>query len=464
MSKTVSSYVVEFLREKRSISSELKEKAVEHITDGIAVMLAGSRTDAIKKLVDFASTQTHESTSTLVGLAPKSSPTHAALINGTSGHADDYDDTQLASSPDRVYGLMTHPTVPVLASALAAGEYVSCTGAELLEAFVAGFEVECKIAEAIDPRHYMGGFHSTGTIGAFGAFAASAKLLDLGEEELRYALGITASLSSGIRVNFGTMTKPLHAGRAAANGLTASLLGKMGFTADRDGLDGRWGFFNVLGGGYDPEKVVEKLGYPYSILDPGASVKMYPCGVLGQPSMDALLEMVMEHDIQADEIEEIRLRAGPNILEPLRYMMPTDGLQAKFSLQFALASIALRRRAGLREYTTEFVTSPRVVEMMQKVKTINDPEIASMGTEKMRSVVEVDLSNGKTLRKMTDTTRGTPEKPLMENDLYEKFSECASFVFSQDEADEIYYKIRSVTKLADISELTQLLSARAQQG
>jgi 2-methylcitrate dehydratase PrpD len=464
MSKSVTSYIVEFLREKKPMGGELKAKAIEHITDGIAVMLAGSRTDAVKKLVDFSSTQTQDSTSTLLGLASKTSPTYAALVNGTSGHADDYDDTQLASSPDRVYGLMTHPTVPVLSSALAAGEYVSCTGAEFLEAFIAGFEVECKVAEAINPQHYMRGFHSTGTIGAFGAFAASAKLMDLGEDELRYALGITASLSSGIRVNFGTMTKPLHAGRAAANGLTASMLGRMGFTADRDSLDGRWGFFNVLGDGYDPEKVAGKLGNPYSILDPGASVKMYPCGVLGQPSMDALLEMVKEYDIQADEIKEIRLRAGPNILEPLRYVMPTDGLQAKFSLQFGLASIALQRRAGLREYTTEFVTSPRIVEMMRKVKTINDPEIARMGTDKMRSVVEIDLYNLKTMRRMTDTTRGTPEKPLMENELYEKFSECASFVFSQDEVSEIYDEIRNIDKLNELTELTRLLSACTQHG
>lgn len=460
MGETVTSLIVDFLREKKLISSVLKAKAIEHISDGVAVMLAGSRTDAVKKLVDFTSTQTHDSTSTLLGLASKTSPTYAALINGTSGHVDDYDDTQLASSQDRVYGLMTHPTVPVLASALAAGEYVSCTGTELLEAFITGFELECKIAEAINPQHYMRGFHSTGTIGAFGAFAASAKLMDLGEDELRHALGITASLSSGIRVNFGTMTKPLHAGRAAANGLTASMLGRMGFTADRNSLDGRWGFFKVLGDGYDPEKIAGKLGNPYSILYPGASVKMYPCGSLGQPSMDTLLEMVKEHDIKANEITEIRLRAGPNILEPLRYELPTDGLQAKFSLHFGLASIVLLRKAGLREYTTEFVTSPRLVDMMRRVKTVNDPEIARMGTDKMRSIVEIDLLNGKTMRRMADTARGTPEKPLMENDLYEKFSECASFVFSQDEVDKIYDEIRNLDKLADITELTQLLNAR----
>ena len=144
---------------------------------------------------------------------------------------------------------MTHPTVPVLAAALAVGEIVECSGSELLDAFIAGFEVECKIAETIKPDHYRRGFHTTGTIGAFGAFAASGRLLGVGELEMRHALGIVASLTSGIRVNFGTMTKPLHAGMAASNGVTASLLANQGFTADKNALDGRWGFMEMGGAG-----------------------------------------------------------------------------------------------------------------------------------------------------------------------------------------------------------------------
>jgi len=462
MDDTVTGQVVEYLLSEKPIDAKLRAKAIEHLTDGVAVMMAGSRSEATKKLIGYALTQTHDTTSTILGFLSKTSPEYAALINGASGHADDYDDTQLASSPDRVYGLLTHPTVPVLASALAAGEYVSCTGAELLEAYVAGFEVECKLAEAINPQHYLRGFHTTGTIGAFGAAAASAKLMRLNEEETRYALGITASLSSGIRANFGTMTKPLHAGRAAANGLTASILGKNGFTADRDGLDERWGFLKVLGDGYSPEKILGKLGNPHSLLSPGATIKMYPCGSLGQPSMDALLEVLQENDVNAQEIKEIKLRAGPNILEPLRYTAPTDYLQAKFSLQFGLASIALRRKAGLREYTTEFVTSPSTIEMMRRVKTMNDPEIAALGTDKMRSILEVELHNGKTFRRPADIARGTPEKPLAESDLRDKFRDCASFAYSQDEANNIYSKLKNIDKLSNINELNQLLTTHAQ--
>jgi 2-methylcitrate dehydratase PrpD len=453
---TSSSEVVEFLSRKKDFTNEIKKKALIHIIDGFAVMLAGSRTDCAKKLMKFSQNQSKETSSSIIGSNKRTSSLFAALVNGTSGHADDYDDTQLASSPDRTYGLLTHPTVPVLASALAVGEFVSCTGTEFLESFISGFEIECKIAEAINPLHYRKGFHTTGTIGAFGSFGASSVLLKLNEESLRYGLSVTASLSSGLRVNFGTMTKPLHAGRAAANGLMASMLGHSGFTADKNGLDGRWGFFNVMGDGYDEEKIQGKLGNPYSIIDPGATLKMYPCGSLGQPSMDTLLEIVNEFNITPDMVKEINLRAGPNILEPLRYKKPVNELQAKFSLQFGLASILLKRKAGLREYADDFVTSTPVRELMSKVKTIHDPEIANLGTEKMRSVVEIKLLDGRNIERVADTARGTKEKPLSENDIYDKFVECSSFVLNMKDIDNIFEAIRNIEKFSDINDLTKI--------
>jgi 2-methylcitrate dehydratase PrpD len=457
MSESCSSEVVRFLLSKKTISEPLKAKAITHMTDGLAVMLAGSRTECAKKLATYSLKESKLPTSTLVGFRDKTSPSLASLVNGASGHADDYDDTQLASSPDRIYGLLTHPTVPVLAAALAVGEQTSCSGAELVEAFIAGFEVECKMAEAIKPEHYRRGFHTTATIGAFGSFAAAATLMGLGEPELRYGIGITASLASGIRVNFGTMTKPLHAGRAAMNGVTAASLAGMGFTADQNALDGQWGFFQVLGGGCDEEKIMGKLGNPYSIVDPGATLKMYPCGSLGQPSMDALLEMVEEYGLTPDNVKEVRLHAGPNILEPLRYQAPVNELEAKFSLQFGLSSILLEGKAGLREYTDEFVNSPKVREMMRRVRTINDSEIAGMGTEKMRSVVEIELVDGRVVRRVAEDARGTPEKPLREEDVYHKFVECSSFALGEKESRTVYEEAKRIMEYSDINEFTDLL-------
>jgi 2-methylcitrate dehydratase PrpD len=253
MSTSLTTEVVDYLLSEDSPPADVRRKAIEHVIDGLAVMLAGSRTDCSEKLAGFVREKGGKPLATLVGFGLKAYHSDAALVNGTSGHADDYDDTQLSTSPDRIYGLLTHPTVPVLAAALAVGEVTGCSGREFLEAFIAGFEVECKLAEAIKPEHYRRGFHTTATMGAFGALAASSKLMGLDEKRLRYALGIASSLSSGIRANFGTMTKPLHAGVAASNGVMACMLAGKGFTADEEALDGRWGFMEILGGGADPD-------------------------------------------------------------------------------------------------------------------------------------------------------------------------------------------------------------------
>jgi 2-methylcitrate dehydratase PrpD len=463
MSPSITSEVVDFILKGDTPPADVKTKALEHIMDGTAVMLAGTRTACVKKLVAFVCEKGGTPASTLLGFDVKTPPSDAALVNGTSGHADDYDDTQLSSYPDRTYGLLTHPTVPVLASALAVGEVVNCSGSAFLEAFIAGFEVECKLAEAINPEHYEGGFHSTGTLGAFGACAAASKLLSLSEEEVRYALGITASLSSGIRVNFGTMTKPLHAGMAAANGVVASMLAKNGFTADREALDGRWGFLNVLGHGSDSEKIVGKLGDPYVLRHPGASIKMYPCGSLAQPSMDTLLEIVLEENLEREDVQEIRVRAGPNILDPLRYQLPVNGLQAKFSLPFGLACVLVKRRAGLREYTTEVVRSLEMREVMAKVKTILDAQVARMGKDKMRSIIEVARRDGRVIQRVADTARGTPEKPLQKAELFEKFRECASFVLDEKKIADAFNTIGTVEDLSSITELTARLTGKSRR-
>jgi 2-methylcitrate dehydratase PrpD len=250
----------------------------------------------------------------------------------------------------------------------------------------------------IGPDHYLHGFHSTGTIGTFGAAASAAKLLKLPPPKIAHALGIAASMSSGIRVNFGSMTKPLHAGRAAENGVTAVELASRGFTAGDDPLDGEWGFFQVLGGGADLARIVPALGKPHSIIEPGVSIKPYPCGSLGHPTMDAMLTLVTKNDVKPEQIVAVRVRAGTNILNPLRYKTAKTELEAKFCLPFMMASIALRRRAGIREFTDEFVASAPVQAMMARVETVFDAEIEARGFDKMRSRVEVDLADGRSSR------------------------------------------------------------------
>lgn len=454
--------VVEFITQARwrDFPSDAVALAKRCVIDGLGVTLAGSTTRGSAILRDYIRTSGESAEATVLGRDSfRTGAGSAALANGASGHAMDFDDTQLSTTPDRIFGLLTHPTLPPLAAALAIGERRRVSGTQFLEAFLTGFEVECKIAEAIHPNHYKKGFHSSGTIGTFGAVAAAAKLLGLDAKATANALSITASLCAGIRVNFGTMTKPLHVGRAAENGVTAAELAGRGFTGGHDGLDGLWGFFEIFsfGGGFEPERILGRFGNPYSIVSPGVSIKPYPCGVLGHPTMDAMRKLVTENDVKPEQIRAIRLRAGSNILNPLRYPIAHTELEAKFCPAFMLASIALRRKAGIHEFTDEFVRSSPVQEMMGKVERILDPDIEARGFEKIRSTVEVDLEDGRRLvEKADERYRGGPDRPFTRVELHEKFTECAALVLSRSSIAET---LRMVESLEDVSEITSLVSA-----
>jgi 2-methylcitrate dehydratase PrpD len=427
-------------------------------------MLAGSSSSASAILREYTGAAGKAEATVFAPEPFRTSAADAALLNGTSGHALDFDDTQLSTSTDRIFGLMTHPTIPPLAAALALGERQRVPGARLLEAFLTGFEVECKIAEAIHPHHYKKGFHSSGTVGTFGAAAAAAKLLGLDADQTAHALAIAASMASGIRVNFGTMTKPLHVGRAAQNGVTAAELAAKGFTGGHDALDPPWGFFQVFsfGDGFDADRIVGKLGNPYTIVSPGVSIKPYPCGVLGHPTMDAMKRLVTAHDVRPEAITAIRVRAGSNILNPLRYGVAQNELEAKFSPAFMVSAVAIRRRAGIHEFTDQFVQSAPVQQMMRKVERVLDPEIEARGYDKIRSTIEVDLADGRRLVEHADERyRGGPDRPFTREELHEKFSECSALLLQPAAIDESFGMLESLEHLPDVTALVEVLTQSA---
>ncbi len=465
---TATAAVVDFIAQARLAAMPVEAIAIAKrcIIDGLGVMLAGATQDAGRILHAHVQGADPRRDATVFGARPfKTGAAAAALVNGTSGHALDWDDTQLATSADRIFGLLTHPTIPPLVAALALGEPRRISGARFLEAFLTGFEVECKIAEAIHPNHYKKGFHSSGTIGTFGAAVAAAKLLNLTREQTAHMLAIAASSASGIRVNFGSMTKPLHVGRAAQNGITAAELAARGFTGGEDALDPPWGFFQTFshGEGYDRARIIGVLGNPHTIVWPGVSIKPYPCGVLGHPTMDAMRRLVLEHDVQPRDIVAIRVRAGSNILNPLRYAIASNELEAKFCPAFMVSAIALKRKAGIREFNDEFVRSAEVQALMRKVERVLDPEIEAKGWEKIRSTVEVDLVDGRKLVEHADERyRGGPELPFTRAELYEKWSDCASLVLGPRALDEAFGIVEELEALPDITTLVRALGGPAE--
>ena len=459
---TATGAVVDFLTRARldAFPAEAIQIGKRCIIDGLGVALAGSTTEASRIAHARVLARGEKGESTVIGSGAKTSAASAALLNGLSGHAHDFDDTQLSTTGDRIFGLLTHPTVPPLMAALAVSERQHATGRQFLEAFLTGFEVETKISEAIHPAHYKQGFHSSGTVGTFGAMGATAKLLGLNPLQTGHALAIAASTASGIRVNFGTMTKPLHVGRAAQNGVTAAEYAADGFTGGGDALDGPWGFFKVFsfGSGFDADRIVGVLGNPHTIVWPGVSIKPYPCGVLGHPTMDAMRTLVTTHDVKPEQITAIRVRAGSNILNPLRYDIATNELEAKFSPPFMVSAIALRRKAGIREFSDEFVQSAPVQAMMAKVQRVLDPAIEAKGWERIRSTVEVDLVDGRTLSQDADERyRGGPERPFTREELYEKFSDCAAEVLSPAATQAVFEAVESIETMGDVGELMRML-------
>jgi 2-methylcitrate dehydratase PrpD len=352
--------------------------------------------------------------------------------------------------------------VPPLAASLAVAELLGGVGGRrFLSAFVAGVEVECKLSEAVTPAHYIGGFHSSGTFGTFGAATAAAKLLELDATQTACALGIAASMASGIRANFGTMTKPLHVGRAAENGVTAALLAREGFTANDEAIDGPWGYLAVAGRGAEPDLVRGRFGAPLSIEHPGVSIKPYPCGVLTHPSMDALLALMREEKLAAADIERITLHAGNNILGPIRYRVATTELEGKFSMAFLLAAIAIAGRAGKAEFSDEFVQRADVQELQRRVETAHDPEIEARGLDKIRSRLVVEARDGRRFeREAGEAYRGGPDNPLTDRQVEEKFEDCAQGLLDEERIREVERRVWALEEQSNVTELLPLLSWR----
>ncbi len=424
----VTEQIARFALEAAEIPEAVRTLATNHLVDGVAVMLAGATEDSGRIVRGYLRGVGGTPQATVLGAQLRAPLRLAAWANGTAGHAMDYDDTQLATDPQSVYGLLTHPTVPVLAAALAAAEETGASGAALLDAYIVGVEVTCRIADAVNPRHYRDGFHSTATIGGFGAAAAAARLYGCDLDTTLRAFGLAASMSGGLRENFGTMTKPFHAGRAAENGLFAVQLARAGWTAAKDILEARRGFYSAAAGGYDAGKIEGRLGRPYFFVEPGISIKPYPSGSLSHPAQDVLLDLVREHDLAPEQVARIDVGVNSHVPNALIHTHPTTALEGKFSLQFQMAIGVLERRAGIAQFVDAKVRDLRTQAMMARVHVYVDPEIEALGYNEMRMKVDITLTDGRKLSGYADKARGHPRKPMSRDELREKFMDCATLV------------------------------------
>ena len=454
LTRAVADFVVRTSYE--DIPADVIELGRKSILDSIGLALAGSVAHTGELCRAYVqSLGLGKGAATVIGSSLRIAPRFAALLNGLGVHADDYDDTQLAVAADRTYGLLTHPSATSFASSLAVAEAAGQSGNDLMLAYHVGVEVQCKIAEAIAPRHYEQGFHSTGTMGTIGAAAAAAKALRLDRSKTARALSIAASSASGLRENFGTMTKPLHAGRAAENGVAAADLAALGWTATDQVLEAQRGFFRAAGGGFDSAAIEGKLGQPWTFASPGISIKPHPSGSLTHPGMTELARLIHVHGVKAQDVERVDVGVNRSIPTALIHHRPKDHLQAKFSMEFCFAALLLYGRAGLLEFTDAVVARPDVQQMIERIHVSVHPEAEKAGLNKMTTIIDVRLRGGRVISGKADFGKGSPQIPMNYEEVAEKFSDCASYAkWPVEKAKSIVATVRKLEEISDIRSLT----------
>jgi 2-methylcitrate dehydratase PrpD len=438
---------------------ETADKAKKVIADTFAAILAGAGSEVAPPLLSYLEASGSAGASPIWGTKLSASPEVATLVNGTFGHALDFDDV-LSMMP-------AHPSAVILPALCAEARTRPLTGHALIEAQVIGIEVGGKIGLGITTGHYHRGFHGTGTLGIFCATAALAKRYGLDTATTCGAFGIAASMASGLRRNFGTMTKPLHTGWAARSALAAVQLAASGFSAGHDILEAKSGFFAAYGvPESDPAVTARALGKPWVIVDPGIALKKYACCYASHRGMDGVLALRRKHDFTADEIVKLECRMPPGGMQVLTYPDPATGLEGKFSLQYAMAAGALDGQYTLWSFTDEAVQRPAIRELLRRVVARedqhcrgDDPEFDKRSSGSRGFVeVEIELANGTRDTLRIDRPPGHPARELGWDDLNAKFTDCAAQAgLAPERAQRAFELITRLEALDDVSAVLGLL-------
>jgi 2-methylcitrate dehydratase PrpD len=431
------------------LPADVVTMAKRAIFDTLGVTLAGSQSDAAGIIRGYVTEMGARPDATLIGTGERTAAPLAALANGTYAHALDFDDVNA--------DMRGHPSVPLLPAALAIAEQHDRSGRDLILAFALGFEVQCRIGAGLGISHYERGWHATSTLGTLGATVAAGKILGLNVDELAVALGIGVSYASGNRQNFGTMTKPLHAGHAAESGVTAAMLAKRGFTADSAILDAPLGFGGTFAPDRDwsPEAVVTGLGGPWELVDPGIGVKKYPCCYATHRPLDATISLVKEHHLKPEQIEDIEVRCPQGMVMPLIYSQPQTGLEGKFSMEYCLAAAVLDQKLRLATFSDEAVQRPAAQALFSRVRVVQEDAVLD-GPISGYADVTVRLTDGRAVTHRVDKPRGEPPDILSWDELAEKFDDCASQALPKGAVRRL---IDLIANLEDLGSVRDLVSA-----
>ena len=429
------------------IPEEAVEIARTGFIDTIATMIAGAQDDAPQLLLKALNPTAGDAT--LYFSRERCTAPEAAWINGTAGHALDYDDV----------GCRGHVSTVLVPAVLAEAETLDLSGRDMLAAYVAGYEAWAELARRDPGHHHVKGWHPTGIFGSVGAAAACAALRRLNPQLATSAIALSASQAGGIMANFGTMTKPFHAGRAAHAGVVSARLAKTGFTAAADALEHPQGFLSAVSpdGKADRDGSSPRFGEEWHIVKSGLSIKKYPACYCTHRSLDAILDLLAKQPLKAADIAKITVSISKTHSLILRNHTPQTGLEAKFSMEFAMAAAVLARRASLAEYTDSFVRRPEVQQLMKQVTIVTneDYDPVQVGAS-VHDQVTVDLAGGQQLQsEQVRRSRGHAERPLSEADLFEKFRTCLDAGHARISSEVLFERLRNLETIS-ARELTKM--------
>lgn len=437
-----------------SLPVEARRLAQLAIMDTIGVGLAGSTEEATRIARQVALAQGGIPAAALWGTADRTGPLDAALVNGVAAHVLDLDDTNRS--------MRGHPSVPLVPALLALAEERRLPGRAVVDAYIVGFEVECKLGSLMNLEHYERGWHTTSTLGTLGVAAAAGWLIGLDPKRATSALAIASSMSSGLVRNFGSMTKPLHVGHAARSGLLAALLAEGGFTGRAEVMEWQDGFVEIFSGrsGSDLSGMVKRFGRPWDVLDPGIAFKLYPSCSLTHPPLDAAIELVRQHTIRPDQIESVTCYGNYRCPMVLMYRTPQDSLQAKFSMEYALAAAFCDGRAGIDQFSDARVRQPDVQALQRRVEFHVHPELQTRESLAHDfSIVQVDLKGGRRLEMRVGAPKGSPENPVSDQTLAAKFLDCALRVLPKHRAEAALALLQRLESVEDLGSLIGNLSS-----
>ena len=451
LTKKIAEYVVNTSLEDFPPEAIVAAKAA--IIDCLGCALAGSKEPLADILADYLTGLGGKPAATVIGRGFKTSAPEAGLINGAMSHALDYDDITFITK--------THPSAVLIPAALPVAEEVGASGRDMLLAYLVGFEVACAVGDAISPAYYDDlGWHPTGPLGTLGAAAAASRLLGLDAEQTAMAISLGASQASGLRQNFGTMTKPFHAGHACKSGITAAKLVKGGFTAGTDALEGRFGFMRAFSGGadYDPEKAAASLGSRCFMVESGVEIKKYPCCGSAHLALDATAMIQQREALDAADIERIEVRVDFDPPRSLIHSRPKEGLEGKFSMQYCLAAEILDGRVGMSSFTDEQVMRPEAQELIPKIEMKRHPgfEGQTSWTEAYNEV-EIHLKDGRVLTQRADRATPGALRGATVEEVRTKFMDTAVVALSGENAAATLEMLDHLEDLGPVGPLAELL-------